>query len=175
AIEPSIRTPGDLCRQAEPLRLQLRGGRRTQGACALAPRAGLLARVEQEELQPLTEPVVQPFDDPGVKEEPRRERVRKDEPDRSHEAVRARSAKAMRSASDAPSSPWKRSASDGVPHAGQPSTPNTVTDRPSSARRSASPSAPVGAWSSTTNTSSNGSASSRAQSASTRFSQGMFT
>ena len=43
------------------------------------------------------------------------------------------------------------SASAGVPQAGQPSTPNTVTSRPS-ARRSASPSPPTGEWSSSTRT-----------------------
>ena len=41
-------------------------------------------------------------------------------------ASRARGGAAIRSASDAPSSRWKRSASCGVPHAGQPSTPKTV-------------------------------------------------
>src|SRR5262249_2339321 len=62
---------------------------------------------------------------------------------------------AMRSASEAPSSPCARSASTGVPHAGQPPTPRTVTARCSS-RRKASPRPPIGAWSSTTKRESNG-------------------
>src|SRR5262249_25585039 len=119
------------------------------------PRGRVLARVEEEELQAVAEPLAQSGDDAGVEEQSRRERVREDEPGRAHEVARACSA--MRSASDDPSSPWKRSASAGVPHAGQPSTPKTVTVRPSSSRRSASPSAATGAWSSTTKMSPNGS------------------
>ena len=59
-------------------------------------------------------------------------------------------ASAMRPASETASRPCARSASGGVPNAGQPSTPQTVTSRPGSSRRSASPSAPTEAWSSTT-------------------------
>ena len=135
------------------MRLQICRTRDASVACTLPPRVRLLARVEQEELEPVAQPLAQAGDDAGVEEEPRGERIREDEPDRRHGAVRVRSARAMRSASDAPSRPWKRSASIGVPHAGQPSTPKTVTGRPSSSRRSESPSAPTGAWSSTTKSS----------------------
>ena len=58
----------------------------------------------------------------------------------------------MRAASEAPSRPCERSASGGVPQAGQPSTPRRSghVEQPASARRKLSPSAPTGAWSSTT-------------------------
>ena len=58
----------------------------------------------------------------------------------------------MRSASDSPSRPMGAKCLGGVPQAGQPSTPNTVTRWPGSSRRSASPRAPTGAWSSITRT-----------------------
>ena len=54
---------------------------------------------------------------------------------RRHRRCGRRRARRSASASEAPSSPWKRSASAGVPHAGQPSTPKTSIARPSSARR----------------------------------------
>src|SRR6266851_324861 len=151
------------------------GTRDAPVARSLAPGGLVLARVEEEELEPFAQASPQVRDDAGVEEEAGGERVREDEPDRIHDAVRAPSAKAMRSASEAPSRPWNRSASVGVPHAGQPSTPNTVTARPSRWRRRESPSAPMGAWSSTTKISVNGSTRSASQSESTRLSHGMFT
>src|SRR5205823_12464551 len=108
------------------------------------------------EVGAIAEPDWGRVDDARVEEEPRREGSWEKEPDGRQGVARARSASAMRSASDDPSRPWKRSASAGVRHAGQPSTPKTVTGRALSARRSESPRPPTGAWSSTTKISSNG-------------------
>ena len=81
-------------------------------------------------------------DDARVEESADRELVGEDEPGAAaHRALRTPTRAAIRSASEAPSSPWNRSASSGVPHAGQPSTPRTESARPSSTRRSPSPSA----------------------------------
>src|SRR5262249_9417121 len=156
AVGPSERALAD----GRTLRHEVARPRRRNRACPLGPRIGVLARLEQEELEALAELVAEPFDDPCVEEEPGGERVREDEPDGRHDPMRAPSATAIRSASDAPSRPWNRNASAGVPHAGQPSTPKVVRLRPSSALRSVSPSAPTGAWSSSTKSSPNGSTSS---------------
>ena len=145
AVEPRVGPAEDSLGEQGAAGREPVGPRHADSAGALAPRRRLLARVEQEELEPPAEPFVETLDDAGVEEEPRREGVRQDEPDRGHGAVRARRASAMRSASEEPSRPWKRRASAGVPHAGQPSTPKTVRLRPSSSRRSESPSAPTGA------------------------------
>ena len=86
-----------------------------------APLGRLFARDEEDRGQPAAEPLAEPVDDPGVEEHADRELVGKDEPDPLH--ARTPSCAAMRPASEAPSSWWKRSTSSGVPHAGQPSTP----------------------------------------------------
>ena len=57
-------------------------------------------------VEPFPEPRAELVEDPRVEKEPRREGVREDEPDWSHEVARGRNARAMRSASDEPSSPW---------------------------------------------------------------------
>src|SRR5581483_5321540 len=153
----------------------------------VAPLLHLLRREQRDGAESLAHAAAQQLDDAAVEEDPGRQRIREDEPDAAprgrcrdaHRTARRRSP--MRAASDAPSSPWKASASGGVQHAGQPSTPKTATARPSSSdarassRSSASPRAPTGAWSSTTKTSSNGDSVSASQSGSMRLSQGMFT
>ena len=82
------------------------------------------------------EAFVQTAEDPRADEDPDGEQIGEDDPGalRTHRAADepARAARrpacaAIRAASDAPSRPWKRSASAGVPQAGQPSTPKTVT------------------------------------------------
>jgi hypothetical protein len=93
--------------------------------CVSEPRAPLrrlLPRHEEDRAERRSEPVAKPVDDPGVEEDADRKLVGKDEPGALH-AYRAPSLTAIRRASDAPSSSWKASASSGVPHAGQPSTP----------------------------------------------------
>src|SRR5204862_3691172 len=129
-----------------PQPFELRRGLRDEIVAGGRPDARRASRppgstVLHDQLEPVTETRAKLLHDAGVEEEPRREGIRQDEPDGRHELARARSASAMRSASEAPSRPWKRSASPGVPHAGQPSTPKAVTARPS-ARRTVSPSAP---------------------------------
>ncbi len=115
-------------------------------------RALLLLREQQQHRQPIAELLMEASDDAAVEEDPRRERIGKDEPDGTQRLVHQSSIRAaIRAASDAPSRPWTRSASAGVPQAGQPSTPTTVTrgarssSTPASARRSASPRPPTGA------------------------------
>ena len=105
-----------------------------RGAQLGASLAGARARRARRPPQPLLEPSTIPHS----KNDPDRERVGKDEPDRASPS-RASEQRLDPPASDAPSSPCARSASAGVPHAGQPSTPNTVTSRPSSAQRVAEP------------------------------------
>src|SRR5262249_54772260 len=156
-VEPGVAAAKGPLADGSALRDQVAGPRRGDRAGSLGPRIGLLARVEQEELEAIAESVAEALDDPCVEEEPGGERIREDEPDGRHDRMRAPSTTAIRSASDAPSRPWNRRASAGVPHAGQPSTPKVVTVRPSSALRSVSASAPTGAWSSTTKMSPNGS------------------
>jgi hypothetical protein len=90
-------------------------------ADARQPRLGALA--DEDEREPVRKGGAQAVDDPAVEEDPRRERVGQDEPDVLHGMAGAWSAVSIRSASDAPSSRWARSASGGVPQAGQPSTP----------------------------------------------------
>ena len=109
---------------------------------ALRPLAALLGTRKDGD-QAIAEALLEATHDPGVEEEPDRELVGKDEPDRARHHELPSSA-SIRPATEAPSSPCAPSASDGVPHAGQPSTPNTATGRPSSLR-SASPSPPTGA------------------------------
>src|SRR5439155_11318755 len=97
---------------------------------ALLPVARLLICVEYQR-ETLADTGPQLVDDPGIEEQPRRERVGKHEPERHrtssrsalapfdidlgppHDGARAPRASAIRSASDAPSSPWKRGASVG--------------------------------------------------------------
>ena len=86
-----------------------------------APLGRLDARYQEDRGQPVPEPLAEPVDDPGVEEHADRELVGKNEPGPLH--ARMPSCAAMRTASEAPSSWWKRSTSSGVPHAGQPSTP----------------------------------------------------
>src|SRR3954451_7843372 len=111
-----------------------------------SPRGSL---VEEDGLQARAVLLLEPLRDPAVEEDPCRKRIRQHEPDGRAAAhwLGARDlARSMRAASDRPSSSCARSASGGVPHAGQPSTPNAVTRvLPSSARRSPSARPPTGA------------------------------
>ena len=145
-IEPDPPVEPDVCPSPGSL-VQRRPGRHQRAALGHTHPGGALgpgrAAVLQDQLEPVAEAHPKLLDDAGVEEKPRREGVGKDEPDGTHKPVRA--PRAMRSASDAPSSPWKRSASAGVPQAGQPSTPSTVSARPASDLRSESPSPPTGA------------------------------
>src|SRR6476659_2535922 len=72
--------------------------RQPNAARTLPPRGSLFAGVEQEELQPVAEPLREARDDSGVEEEARREGIRQDEPGARHDAARAPSATVMRSA-----------------------------------------------------------------------------
>ena len=86
-----------------------------------APLGCLFSRDQKNDGKPPAQAIVEQVDDPGVEEHADRELVGEDEPGSLH--VRTPSCAAMRPASEAPSSRWKRSTSSGVPHAGQPSTP----------------------------------------------------
>ena len=92
------------------------------------------------------EPLAETAHDPRVYEDSNGELIGEDDPGplRAHVAGTP-TREAIRVASDAPSRAWTRSASTGVPHAGQPSTPKTVTARPGRVRRRPSPRAPTGA------------------------------
>src|SRR5437667_2190314 len=144
-VEPQIDAPVELARQADSVRLELPRRRHGRVAGPLSPGVRLLAHVEQKQLEAVAEPAAKLVHDARVEEETRRERVRENEPNRRHGAARVPTASAIRCASDAPSSWWKASASVGVPHAGQPSTPKTVTTRPGRSRRTVSPRPPTGA------------------------------
>src|SRR5947208_16433276 len=103
AVEPNVRAaPDALVRPYRPHR-QFVAERHARSAAASDPNLELAALENQ--LEPLAEVRLQPVDDAGVEEEPGRKGIREDEPDGTHDAVRAPSTRAMRSASDAPSSP----------------------------------------------------------------------
>ena len=86
-----------------------------------APLGRLFSRDQKDDGKPPAQAIAEQVDDPGVEEHADRELVGENEPGSLH--VRTPSCAAMRPASEAPSSRWKRSTSSGVPHAGQPSTP----------------------------------------------------
>ena len=96
----------------------------------VGPVGRVLAGHEKDRRERAVEPLAQAVHDPRVEEDADRELVGEDEPGAAHHvAARTPSSAPIRPARDVPSSPWKPSASAGVPHAGQPSTPNTVTER----------------------------------------------
>src|SRR6188472_1185610 len=143
---------------------------------ACHPLGGLGTWDEEHHRDVAVEALTKTAHDPRIDEDANRELVGEHEPGplRAHLAGTP-TCKAIRVARDRPSSPWKRSASAGVPHAGQPSTPKTVTTCPGSAARRPSPSPPTGAWSSSTKTCSNRPTSAASHSASKRLSHGSAT
>ena len=106
AVEPRVRATVDLARDGDAVLDEVGRARNPQVPGAICPGGGLLAGIEEEELEPVAEALREPGDDACVEEEAGRKRIRKDEPDRRHEVARARSAMAIRSASEEPSSPW---------------------------------------------------------------------
>ncbi len=83
--------------------------------------------------------------DPRAEEDTDREQIGEDDPGLLRHRAGTPARAPIRAASESPSRPWNRSASSGVPHAGQPSTPKTVTARPPRAARRRSPSPPTDA------------------------------
>ena len=101
-----------------------RGRRRAGPPTAAASSRGTRKTVASSPGEPLAEPV----DDPVSKKTRIESRSGRTSQTRRPSAdSRAKPLRRSARASDAPSSPWCRSASAGVPHAGQPSTPKTVS------------------------------------------------
>ena len=126
------------------LRDELRGIDRGYTARPFGP-AG--AVTDEHGSHAVVETVAQAGEDPGVDEEAGRELVGEDDPRPlgAHRLAGAPIRAAIRVATERPSSRWWRRASVGVPHAGQPSTPNaTISRSPGSSRRNASARPPTG-------------------------------
>jgi hypothetical protein len=84
-VEPRVEPTISLLVSRDVVGPEFIGTRHASLSCTLCPRLRLLAGVEQEQLETWAELVSQAFDDARVEEEPRRERVRENEPDGIHE------------------------------------------------------------------------------------------
>ena len=143
-VEPAIHAAVKAFGDGDMRRSELRGSDRAHSARSFRP-AG--AVTDEHGVDRTVEAVGQAGQDPGVDEEAGRELVGEDDPHPlgAHRLAGAPIRAAIRVATERPSSRWWRSASVGVPHAGQPSTPNaTISRSPGSSRRNASARPPTG-------------------------------